>query len=339
MRYVFSLIFCLTSVFAPIIASAQNWEDQHVFNGAQGRETLRVLSSTDTSFFAPIIEQYLREQPNLNVEYLVTATADLDGIFRRAPDQFDVVISSAMDLQLKLANDGFALRVDGVNVPEWAQWRKSLFAFTTEPAAIVINRAAFDGHRLPSSRQELIKALRARPDTFRGKLGTYDVRQSGLGYLFATQDARTSETYWRLMEVMGGLGTRLYCCSGAMIDDLVSGKIVVAYNVLGSYATARADVVDKIKIILPSDFPTTMMRTALVSNQAPQQQAAIAFLRHLISGQKRGDLQGVFPLPVQPIDPQGTHQSIIALEPALMTYLDRLKRRKFLRAWEDAIIQ
>lgn len=339
MRYVFSLIAVFAAICLPLTALAQIWEDQQIFYGAQGRETLRVLSSTDTSFFAPIIEQYLSEQPNLNVEYLVTATADLDNVFRRSPDQFDVVISSAMDLQLKLANDGFALPINGVDVPEWAQWRKSLFAFTTEPAAIVINRAAFNGYRLPNSRQELIEALRARPETFRGKLGTYDVRQSGLGYLFATQDARTSETYWRLMEVMGGLGTRLYCCSGDMIDDLASGKIVVAYNVLGSYATARANAADKIEIILPSDFPTTMMRTALVSKQAPQRSAAVAFLRHLISSPKRGDSQGVFPLPVQPIEPQDTHQSIIALEPALMTYLDSLKRRKFLRAWEDAIIQ
>lgn len=335
MRYVFCLIACLWSQ----MGLAQNWEDHQTFQGAQASETLRVLSSTDTSFFAPIIEQYLTEQPNLSVEYMVAGTADLDDIFRAAPDQFDVVISSAMDLQLKLANDGFALRIDGVVSPEWAQWRKSLFAFTSEPAAIVINRAAFDEQNLPNSRQELIEALRARPDTFRGKLGTYDVRQSGLGYLFATQDARTSETYWRLMEVMGGLGTQLYCCSGDMIDDLVSGKIVVAYNVLGSYAAARTEVADKIEIILPSDFPTTMMRTALVSNQAPQQQAAVAFLRHLISGRKSVDVQGVFPLPVIPNDPQDTRQSIIALEPALMTYLDRLKRRKFIQAWEDAIIQ
>lgn len=335
MRYV----FCLIAMLWPLMAAPQDWEDRRLFKGADGRETLRVLSSTDTSFFAPIIEQYLAEQPNLNVEYLVTGTADLDRLFRASPDQFDVVISSAMDLQLKLANDGFALRVNGVGSPEWAQWRESLFAFTTEPAAIVVNRAAFDGQALPKSRQELIKALRARPETFRDKLGTYDVRNSGLGYLFATQDARTSETYWRLMEVMGGLGTHLYCCSGEMIDDLVTGKIVVAYNVLGSYATARTDVANKIKIILPSDFPTVMMRTALVSKHAPQKPAAVAFLRHLISRPKTADINGVFPLPVIQTGSNGTHQSMIALDPALMTYLDRLKRRKFIQAWEDAIIQ
>lgn len=47
--------------------------------------------------------------------------------------------------------------------------------------------------------------LRQHPQVFRGRIGTYDVRQSGLGYLFATQDTRASEIYWRLTEVMGGL--------------------------------------------------------------------------------------------------------------------------------------
>jgi iron(III) transport system substrate-binding protein len=34
-----------------------------------------------------------------------------------------------------------------------------------------------------------------------------------------------------------------------------------------------------------------------------------------------------------------TGQSSISLEPALMTYLDTLKRQTFVREWEDAIIQ
>jgi len=335
MRYFIYLIVCLW----PLMAASQDWEDRRLFLGETGRKNLRVLSSTDTSFFAPIIEQYLAQNPDLNVEYVVTGTSNLDNVFRQNPDQFDVVISSAMDLQFKLANDGFSLRLDQVATPDWAQWRQSLFAFTTEPAAIVINRAAFAGETMPNSRQELIEALRARPDIFRDKLGTYDVRRSGLGYLFATQDARTSETYWRLMEVMGGLGTHLYCCSGEMIDDLAEGKIVVAYNVLGSYANARRDVADKIEIILPSDFPTTMMRSALVSKHAPQQQAAVDFLRHLISRRTRDDDQAIFQMPALNTEPNDSQQSIIALEPALLTYLDFLKRQKFIQAWEDAIIQ
>jgi len=334
MRYLVTLIFTLL----PMVSQAQDWEDRRLFGDASAEMTIRVISSTDTSFFTPILESFVAENPDTAVEYLVTGTAALDDLFRLEPDQYDLVISSAMDLQLKLANDGYALRIDGISHPNWAEWRQSLFAFTTEPAAIVVNRSAFVGQEVPKSRQELIQALRANPETFRGKLGTYDVRQSGLGYLFATQDARASETYWRLMEVMGGLETQLYCCSGEMIDDLAEGRIFVAYNVLGSYAAARQDTHNKLDIILPSEFPTTMMRTALVSKMAPHPNSAVDFLRHLIRLQSRSDGQAL-PLPSLDVRLDSAGRSTIALEPALMTYLDDLKRKRFLKEWESAIIQ
>ena len=317
---------------------AQDWEDRQVFNDTEATTTLRIISSTDTDLFAPLIEAFVARHPDVAIEYLVTGTADIDRRFRAAPEAFDIAISSAMDLQLKLTNDGYALALENVPHPAWAQWRQSLFAFTSEPAAIVLNRAAFEGLPIPQSRQELIEALRARPDVFRGRVGTYDVRQSGLGYLFATQDARASETFWRLMEVMGGLDVRLYCCSGEMIDDLTDGTIAVAYNVLGSYADARAESQSILEIVLPSDFPTTMMRTALVSEASGEPETAERFIQFLIAFQSnRAD--GTQTLPSLQGRDNGADRASIALEPALITFLDTLKRNKFISEWENALIQ
>ncbi|UWP95938.1 extracellular solute-binding protein [Aliiroseovarius crassostreae] len=328
----------LALVFVFHASAARAWEDQKTFNGAQAVTTLRVLSSTDTDLFAPLIQAFTAQNPDISIDYLVTGTADLDRRFREAPDVFDIAISSAMDLQFKLANDGYALELGTVSHPSWAHWRHSLFAFTSEPAAIVINRAAFEGLPIPKSRQELIEALRARPDVFRNRVGTYDVQQSGLGYLFATQDARASDTFWRLMEVMGSLGVRLYCCSGDMIDDLIDGKIVVAYNVLGSYAHARTESQDILEIVLPSDFPTTMMRTALVSSASKEPQAAERFIQFLVAYQT-SQTDDARPLPPLNGQKNGVEHATIALEPALMTFLDTLKRNKFLSEWQSALIQ
>lgn len=317
---------------------AQEWEDRRIFNDSTAATSLRIISSTDTALFAPLIETFVADNPDISIEYLVTGTAEIDRRFREAPEAFDIAISSAMDLQLKLTNDGYALALENLSHPAWAEWRQSLFAFTTEPAAIVVNRAAFKGLPIPQSRQELIEALRARPDFFQGRVGTYDVRQSGLGYLFATQDARASETYWRLMEVMGGLDARLYCCSGDMIDDLTDGTIAVAYNVLGSYAEARAESHDILEIVLPSDFPTTMMRTAFVSESTDEPVAATRFIQFLVDYQSIS-IDGVRTLPPLRDRAKGTERATIALEPALMTFLDVLKRNNFLSEWEDALIQ
>ncbi|MDA5095621.1 ABC transporter substrate-binding protein [Aliiroseovarius sp. KMU-50] len=342
MRHIIVLVTALVLwVTAGGPLAAQDWEDRRVFGTPTSNEaTLRILSSTDTVFLAPIIEGFIRANPDWAVEYLVTGTADADMLFRAAPDRYDILISSAMDLQLKLVNDGYAHALDGVEHPEWAMWRQSLFAFTSEPAAIVLNRAAFKGRELPQTRQELITALRERSDYFTGRVGTYDVRRSGLGYLFATQDARVSETYWRLMEVMGALNTRLYCCSGDMIDDVAEGRILAAYNVLGSYAAARQEEDDRFAIIQPSDFPTMMMRTGFVSVQSVHMDEAEAFLRHLVAAQTgQGAQAATSPLPPLAVSADGSAGAIIPLDPSLMAFQDRLKRRTFLEEWENAVIQ
>lgn len=335
MRYI--LVLILASWLVPVWAV--DWEEQRLFEGQSGAQTLRVISSTDTAIFAPVIESFLRRYPDLNIEYNVASSADVYSTFRDAPDGYDLVVSSAMDLQLKLVNDGFAQSIDGIAHPEWAQWRRSLFGFTLESASIVINKAAFDGLPIPRSRQEMIEVLRENAEAFSGRIGTYDVRQSGLGYLFATQDARFSETYWRLMEIMGSLNTKLYCCSGAMIDDLAKGTITISYNVLGSYASARNDVADKIEVILPSDFPNTMMRTVLVAQKTPRADAAGLFLRHLISSRwSQPDAENM-PLPPLTTEQDNSQRSIIALDPGLMVFLDTMKRKTFINERESAIIQ
>ncbi|EPX80604.1 ABC transporter substrate-binding protein [Litoreibacter arenae] len=333
MRYLLFLI----ALLLPFAGATQEWEDRQIF-GTSSSPALRILSSTNTSFFAPIIENFIAVTPDTSVEYLVTGTVDIDQLFRAAPEDFDIVISSAMDLQLKLANDGFSEPVLNVDHPEWAQWHDSLFAFTSEPAAIVLNRQAFNNLPVPGSRQDLIQLMRDYPDRFHGRVGTYDVRQSGLGYLFATQDARATETYWRLTEVMARVGAKLYCCSGQMIDDLRTGDLIMAYNVLGSYARAQAETSDDLIVILPSEFPTTMMRTILASTAAPDPQRADLFVRHLLQLQSIADPR-VFPLPPLSGSQDFRTQRTINLDPALMTYLDQMKREAFVRQWEDAIVQ
>lgn len=335
MRYIFVLILCVCST----MSAAVDWEEETLFNAEEGSLTLQVVSSTDTAFFAPIIESFIADNPHVSIEYKVAGSVDIYKDFRQFPEQFDIVISSAMDLQLKLVNDGYALPIDGMSHPRWAQWRQSLFGFTLETAAIVVNNAAFSGSAIPQSRQDMIEVLRASPDMFRGKVGTYDVRQSGLGYLFATQDARTSETYWRLMEVMGNLNTQLYCCSGDMLEDLANGTIAISYNVLGSYAIARKDIAEKITVVLPSDFPTTMMRTALIEKNTLHPAIATSFLRHLTSSRWRGQSDDYFPTPSLHENSNNTQHSTIALEPGLMIYLDTLKRQTFIEEWESALIQ
>ena len=81
-----------------------------------------------------------------------------------------------------------------------------------------------------------------------------------------------------------------------------------------------------------------MMRTALVSNEAPRPMAATEFVQHLI-GLQSDHSKGVFLLPSLKAQDIDVDRATIPLERALMTFLDNLKRRRFIGEWENAVIQ
>ena len=312
-------------------------EDQTRFGAEDGVEKLRIISTADIGFFEPMVTPYLAANPETEIEYVVVSSAELMRALQDENETFDLAISSAMDLQTKLANDGMAQRHSSgatQSLPDWAVWNDMLFAFTQEPAAIVISKAGFSDLAVPKDRHDLIDLLRQHPERFRGRVGTYDVRSSGLGYLFATQDTRASETYWRLTEVMGALDARLYCCSSDMIDAVAKGELLIAYNVLGSYALNR-EAQDAFSIVLPTDFTTVMLRTVLIPTTASSPGIARDFVDHLLL-QAHGAPTDVVAAELEQIE---TSLNRIPIGPGLMVYLDQLKKRAFLSEWTSAILQ
>ncbi|MFP3442836.1 hypothetical protein R0K18_34380, partial [Pantoea sp. SIMBA_133] len=79
--------------------------------------------------------------------------------------------------------------------------------------------------------------------------GTYDIESSGVGYIFAFEDASQASTWGRLLESLGQNRARLFCCSSEVIDGVRTGRLVLGYNVLGSYALARQEEDPRIGII------------------------------------------------------------------------------------------
>ncbi|WP_300517246.1 substrate-binding domain-containing protein [Aliiroseovarius sp.] len=335
-QFALSLVLTFTAGWA----NAFETESFERFGPAGSTEVLRIISTADIAFFEPMITSFLATRPGMAIDYTVASSTELQKAIVDEGEVFDLAISSAMDLQTKLANDGWARKhwsSATESLPEWARWNDMLFAFTQEPATIVVSKSAFGDLPIPRNRHDLINLLREHPDLFRNRVGTYDVRQSGLGYLFATQDTRASETYWRLTEVMGGLGVRLYCCSSDMIEAVKSGELLIAYNVLGSYAINREDRED-FAIILPSDYTTVMLRTALIPHNTRSKDLSGQFIDHLLERSHGANAQ---PLTNDALDLSLVETALnrIRIGPGLLVFLDQLKKRAFLSEWEDAILQ
>ncbi|MBN1005225.1 ABC transporter substrate-binding protein [Amphritea pacifica] len=317
--------------------------------------SLIIFSATDTNAMQPIIDAFKKASPELNIHYQEFQTNELFHAIQRLPeDQLpDLVISSAMDLQIKLVNDGYAQPfTDPVTeaLPGWANWRNEAFGFTYEPVVMVYNKPAFQGKPLPNTHEKLALAIRNSNDFFMNRIGTYDIRVSGVGYLFASQDEINSSISSRLKENLGRVVANLHCCSSNIIEEVESGKLVFGYNVLGSYAIKYARTAPTIGIIFPEDYTLVMSRVAFITRQARHAQNAQSFLRYLLSVQGQqviADKSGLIALHPG-VDGPFTYSRLqrdyplrfkpIPLGPALMVYLDQLKQRRFINEWSNAIL-
>ena len=339
----FALRLFMFVLLSPM-ALAYDIEEVHLFEASQATGRLTIHSTTDLIYFEPLIKAFQEQNAGIEVEYTVLSSTDLFSAVNDSSVSIDLAISSAMDLQMKLANDGktLAYRSNATDaLPAWARWRDRVFAFTLEPAALLMSKQALDGLEPPRNRQELTALLRNNAERFAGRVGTYDIRESGAGYLFATQDNRQSDAYWRLAEVMGGLEPKLYCCSGQMIDDIRSGELMMAYNVVGSYA-ANAFGPDDDGIVVPlQDYTHILQRTALIPASATAESVAGRFIDFLIGDSGQQLLRSDTSLSSVSTEELESFQYLrpIRLGPGLLVYLDKIKRRQFLHEWTEALSQ
>lgn len=298
---------------------------------------LVVWGATDLEELRPAIEGFLAQRPNVSIVYHdLQSTVLYQQIRSGQPNAPDMVISSAADLQIKLANDGFARDhklAKTVSLPAWASWRNQVFGISVEPAVIVLHQSLSRLGPMPRSRPDLIHLLAKHSTELDGRVATYDLDQSGLGYLFASHDSLYSTNYTTLMQILGRAHARLFCCTGDMLDAIEKETVLVGYNLLGSYALARKQRGAPIEIILPTDYTLVLSRTALIPRTAKRPDLSGAFLDYLLSpeSQKRFgtlDRYGATTL-------TATHP--IVLNPSLLLYLDPVKRTKFIKTWRELI--
>ena len=335
---IFLLIFLITFKAHSLVIETIN-----EYGPKKNYPDLNILSSTDVDVFEPLIKLFVKDNKQIRIRYVTASTSDIyKEITNSNKSNFDLVISSAMDLQMKLANDGFALDIENIEksaIPEWSMWRKQIVGFSIEPIVTVISKADFN-IKIPKTRRNLISILRNNPNKFYKKIITYDINKSGAGFLFASQDERQSESFWRLAEVMGSLKTKVVCCSSKMLDAVNSRESYIAYNIIGSYAEQRARKQKNLIVVYPYDYTLLLLRSAIIPKNSKNKANANIFLKFLLSkpGQKILEKKGMLSIKNKKIFKKGNIK-LIRLDTGLLVYLDKLKRKRFLSEWNEALFQ
>ena len=346
----FILLITLSVIVALPIRAQQVYERPSV--GVE-HLTLKIFGAADYPAIEPLLDAFQLRYPSVRLFYSEFGTRDLYQHFiDQYPETPDLVLSSAMDLQVKLVNDGYAQRhrsSETTALPEWARWRDEIFGFTYEPAVIALNRGFLGEDKLPVSRAELLELIRRKSDQVRGLIGTFDIAKVGVGYLTWSYDSQQSGSYGRMLESFGSHQVKLFPSSASMLRALSRGDIVIAYNLLGSYAHAWAKSHPEISIVLPSDYTALVMRTAFIPKNAENPSDARRFLDFLISreGQQLlADRSSLYPIR-EDITGETTAQGLrsrtrsplrpIPLGLPLLVQTDQASRQALLEEWQRAV--
>lgn len=314
-------------------------EAQSVYGPATAARSLLVRGTTDIAAFSGVLARFVSAYPDVRITYEQWASNDLylQGAATCAGhgEAADLLISSSADQIVKLANDGCAQPHQSVETNRLLpalNWRDEVFGITREPAVIVYNKTLVPSADVPATRFDLIDLLRPAQNPYEGRIATYDIDASGLGYLFAFVDSEQATTFGSLMEAFGQSGAIATCCSAELIDGVANGLYLMAYNVLGSYALERAARDDRLGVVLPRDYTLMLSRAAMIPARASNPPLAGALLDFLLSEPGRAALSEAFL-----IYPDTQSDTFVArpipLSPVLLVGLDRAKREQFLDLW------
>lgn len=318
-------------------------------------QDLLIYSTLDNRLAAPLIAAFQAQKPGVAVRYedLLAGEIATRVMAETAAGQptADFVFSSAMDMQIKLANDGYAQPVvvpAARDWPQWANWQDTAFALTLEPGVLVYHRPSFpDGP--PQSRLELMKWLGKAAPSMQGKIGTYDIEGSAVGYLFLARDAEHFPDIWSLLRSMAAAGLQTFPTSQEIIDRVADGRLALGYNILGSYAADQARTHPDLGLVLLRDFTVVVSRVALVPRAAASPDLGADFLAFLMSRDGQILLSEKLRLPAVSLEVSGANSAgamqaalgdqlrPVSVSPGVLVYLDQAKRQRFFRLWHKAL--
>jgi iron(III) transport system substrate-binding protein len=315
-----------------------------------------IYSALDTKAAQPLIKDFSALYPGVKVEYSDLNSTEMYNRFiaesASGQGSADVMWSSAMDLQVKLVDEGQALTYaspEAAKLPAWAVYKNQAYGTTFEPAVFIYNKRLVTADEVPQDHAAFAKLINAKADKFKGKVTTYDIEKSGVGFMFIVQDTKYFAGMKELEKGFGASSYRVYASTGNMLEKVSSGEHLLGYNVLGSYALVRAKKDPALGVVLPKDYTLVLSRVMFIGKQAKNPNAAKLWVDYILSvrGQKligsdvelfsiRNDVDAEYTAATL-TKQLGSNIKPIPVSAEIVTYLDQKKRLDFLNEWKATL--
>jgi len=326
---------------------------QKIIDGAKKEGKLVIYGATDSKATQPLVKDFNALYPGITVEYNDMNSTEVYNRFiseaAAGGTTADVLWSSAMDLQVRLASDGYALTyksAEAGKIPAWAMWNNQAYGTTFEPAAIVYNKRLVDAKEVPKTHADFMKLIAT--EKFRDKVTTYDIEKSGVGFMFMTQDSHELAAFPALETAFGTARLRVQSSTGTMLERISSGENLIGYNVMGSYALVRAKTDPSLGVVLPTDYTLILSRVQFINKSAKNMNAAKLWLDYMLSARGQTIIANDSKLFAIRPDVKGETTSAeliktigadkvkpIPVHPVILQYLEQGKRMAFLKHWKE----
>ncbi|MCU5773983.1 ABC transporter substrate-binding protein [Erwiniaceae bacterium BAC15a-03b] len=313
-----------------------------------------IYSTTDTKAAGPLIKGFESLYPGIKVEYNDMNSTELYNRYiseqASGGGSGDVVWSSSMDTGLKLATDYAAEYASPEldKLPKWAVWQQKAYGTTYEPVVFIYNKRLIPEGDVPDSHSALAKLIASQADKFKNKVTTYDIEKSGLGFMLAVQDDKADANYFKTLGDVAKGGLTVQSSTGTMMERVSSGENLIGYNILGSYAEARAKGDASLGISYPKDYVLVLSRVSFISDQAENSNAAKLWFDYVLSEKGQSILANQSDIPSLRNDIEGENDidgitkvlgralKPIPVDESLLEYLEPKKRLEFIKQWRAA---
>ncbi|CNH03426.1 ABC transporter substrate-binding protein [Yersinia pekkanenii] len=347
------------TVLVSVSASAQfpayyPTDYQNIVDGAKKEGKVVVYSSTDIKAATPLIKGFEAANPGVRVEYNDMNSTELYNRYiseqASGSNSGDVVWSSSMDTALKLAIDYAQeyLSPEQAELPAWAIWKNKAYGTTYEPVVFIYNKRLLPPTDVPDTHAALAKLIASQPDKFKKKVTTYDIEKSGLGFMLSVQDFKADPNYFTTLADTAKGGLTVQSSTGTMMERVSSGENLIGFNILGSYAEARARTDPSLGIIYPKDYILVLSRVTFISGNAANSNAAKLWVNYVLSEQGQNILANQSDIPSIRKDIDGNNdidgltqelgQSLkpIPVDESLLEYMEQAKRLNYIKQWRTA---
>ena len=126
-----------------------------------------IYSTTDAAASSPLLKDFAALYPGIRIDYTDMNSTELYSRFiaevASGSGTADLLWSSAMDLQVKLAADGNAATYASPEIsalPKWAVWRNQAYGTTYEPITFVYNKRLVPAADVPNDHPALLEPAR-----------------------------------------------------------------------------------------------------------------------------------------------------------------------------------